>query len=841
MIFAFGSDIGCGRSNNEDFFYIPKEGSQLQNIAIVADGMGGYNAGEIASREAVESVLSYMNEYNDEIGQNCIRSAIRSANSHIMEMVKKDIRLKGMGTTITVAAFKNNSVVIGHVGDSRAYLISRENKTITQLTKDHSYVQMLLDNGEITIEQAMEHPMKNAITRAVGVERRVKIDAFERTLFPGDVVVLCTDGLFRFVSDEEIFENINNDFYEGVKKLVNLVKERGGDDNITMVAACNREYVFDNRYKVVRQIGSGGMAKVYCAMDLENDNKYVTVKLLKNELFSNTSIREMFEKEANTAIKLKHKNIISAQRLVEEKDRTYIILDYIEGQNLKDYLEKNGPMNEEAAINVGLQIARALRFAHNNGYIHKDVKPQNIIIDNEMNAYLTDFGLATKDDENPVKKGELVLGSVYYFSPEHAKGEAVNMRSDIYSLGIVLYELLCGRLPFEGDTTHEVIMGHLHQDPVSPNEYNRNISVAISQVILKAISKDCELRYVNFNSFMSDMKKALKHPDGGFVEYSHVPLTVADHSPGFRKTAFSALVIISMFGLLFLMGYAMFNDDGQSQFGMPNLVNMELHDAERELEEMGIEYRIEYYERNDLESGRILNQSIVANTEIPDGSTVVLGVSTNSKDRAMPNMYRMKKDDAVAFLNNVSITNVNLEYIDSDLPFDFVVAQEPKENTSLMNVKTVKLYLSNNHVTTNVPNLIGMDINMAAKVADESGFNLGIVYEEPGKAQTINKQLPIDGEKQVDDLSIDVWIGERENKTVKFMHTLELTVKEDGTKVMVCYEDDGILYYVNEFTMDIGIHRQGIAFNAPTNEPKKLYVYFNNVVNSTVENVEAVD
>ncbi len=843
MIFAFGSDVGCGRANNEDYFYIPKEGSKLQNVAIVADGMGGYNAGEIASKSAVESAVNYMSEYGEDyIGQNCVRSAIRSANNKIMEMVKTDIRLKGMGTTMTVAVFNENSVVIGNVGDSRAYLISKCKNKITQLTKDHSYVQMLLDNGEITIEQAFEHPYKNVITRAVGVERRVRIDTFERTMEPDDIVVLCSDGLTRFVSDEEILDNMSKDCYEGVQSLVNLAKKRGGDDNITVVAGCNKEMIFDDRYKVVRQVGSGGMAKVYCAMDMKNDGKYVSIKLLKDELLGDNNMREMFKKEANIAIKLKHKNIINAQKIVEENDSMYIVLNYIEGQNLKDYIEKYGPMEENAAINVGLQISRALRYAHNNGYIHKDVKPQNIILDKDMNAYLTDFGLATKEYDSVVSRGDLVLGSVYYFSPEHAKGDAVNMRSDIYSLGIVLYELLCGKLPFDGESTHEVIMGHIHHDPVPPNEINRNISEAISQVILKAINKDYELRYVNFNNFMADMKKALKHPDGGFVEYNHVPISMSDNSFNLRKMFVSSLVIMSMFMMLFILGYSVFNNDSdQSVFGMPNLVNMELNAAEKKLSDLGVEYRIEYYERNGVKSGIVVNQSLKENSDIPAGTTVVLGVSTNSKDTTMHNLYRVNRDDAIAFLNSVNITNVTLEYIDSELPYNFVAGQEPDTGTPLKNINSVKLYLSNNHVSTVVPNLIGLNIEKARLAADANGFTLGIVYEEKGKPQSVNRQLPIGGQMETDDLSIDVWIGERENKTVEFAHDIELTIKEDSTKVTICYEDDdGIMYYIDEFTLNLGIFQRYVRFSAPTSTPKKIHVFYNNVRQRIIENVEAM-
>lgn len=839
MIFAFDSDVGCKRSKNEDCYFVPSESAKLQNVGIVADGMGGYNAGEVASRTAVDSVVSYLSEYDGDISLNGIRSAIRCANGKIMDMVKSDIRLKGMGTTITVAVVEQKYLLIGHVGDSRAYVISKNG--IKQITKDHSYVQMLIDSGEITLEEAYEHPYKNVITRAVGVERRVKIDTFEYPIEEGDVAVLCSDGLVKFVSDEEIYDNMKGDLFEGVSKLISLAKSRGGDDNITVVAVWNKDIILDNRYKLIRQIGSGGMSQVFCAMDMEDENKYVSIKLLKKELFSDENIRNMFKKEAKIAIKLKHKNIISAKRIVEEADKMYIVLDYVEGENLKDYMEKHGSIDENTAINIALQIARALRFAHNNGYIHKDVKPQNVIIDENMNAYLTDFGLASKQDEGSDKKGDLVLGSVYYFSPEHAKGEAVNMRSDIYSLGIVLYEMLTGDLPFKGESTHEVIMGHIHKEPVSPNEYNRNISVAISQVILKAIDKDCSMRYVNFNSFMADMKKAQKHPGGGFVEYKPVPISHNTSTFKWTKIAVSFAVIGAMFSFLFIFSYFAFeNNPSHENYGMPNLVNMSMKDAIARLEEMGVKYTIEYYENDTSPNGRVLEQSVRENVDIPVNTPVVIGVAINSKDNQMPDFYRINRNDAVAFLNSANITNVNVEYVDSDLPYNFVVSQTPSAGKSLRNVKESKLYVSNNHTDMQVPQLVGQDLYQAKEMAEQNGFTLGIVYEENGKDLVINKQLPVYGAQIVDDLSIDVWIGRNYNKNVPFSTALNLVVKDDATKIIVCYEeDDGILYYVDEFSLDTGIYQRNIRFYGLNNNPKKVHIFYNNVRQRIVENVEA--
>lgn len=237
MIFASKCDVGTQRENNEDYYYVPKEGKP-DNLFMVADGMGGYNAGEVASQAVVKYVIDELCS-KDNINIDAIRLAMKGANRKIVKMAAQESEYEGMGTTLTVALVEDGAAYIAHVGDSRAYLIHGER--IIQVTKDHSFVQKLLDEGVINKEQSENHPYKNVITRAIGVNNVLRIDSFETPFDKGDIILLCSDGLYKHIEDDEMRIVLQAGIETGVEKLVELANERGGTDNITAVAVCNCE------------------------------------------------------------------------------------------------------------------------------------------------------------------------------------------------------------------------------------------------------------------------------------------------------------------------------------------------------------------------------------------------------------------------------------------------------------------------------------------------------------------------------------------------------------------------------------------------------------------------
>lgn len=234
---AYGTDVGKKRKNNEDALYVCDDESSI-NYFIVADGMGGHNAGEVASKNAIKEVAEFLNIQN-EISQDTVLKAIEKANADIYEMSKTDKKLNGMGTTIVLAVADDENILIAHVGDSRAYLISDNN--ITRLTTDHSWVQELINSGTLTQSEAKDHPQKNVITRAIGISGDVKTDLLLRGWKEKDILLLCTDGLNTLVEDNEILEIIKNssDLDKMVFKLIDLANTRGGNDNITVVLVEN--------------------------------------------------------------------------------------------------------------------------------------------------------------------------------------------------------------------------------------------------------------------------------------------------------------------------------------------------------------------------------------------------------------------------------------------------------------------------------------------------------------------------------------------------------------------------------------------------------------------------
>lgn len=598
--------------------------------------------------------------------------------------------------------------------------------------------------------------------------------------------------------------------------------------------------ILNGKYAIMKQIGSGGMSNVYCALNMKT-NEVVSIKMLKPDLFKNKQAREMFRKEAEIAIKLKHKNTITAYEIVEELDKMYIVLQYIEGMNLKDYIRLNGPLKQKEAIHIVMQIARALRYAHNSGFIHKDVKPQNIILDREGNAFLTDFGLAG-DDEYHIT-ATMVLGSVYYLSPEHAKGGEVTERSDIYSLGIVLYEMLTGHPPFEGEDTKEVLNKQLYADATPPHQENSNISIAISEVVMKAINKDPEYRYVNFNNLIADVRKAEKNPDKSFVQFQAVPLARKDADVFKWKKVFVGIaVILAVFAALFFISNIFKKNSPSKGMKMPDLKNMTQAEATKKLDDLGIKYTIEYYDDEDKKNGTVVHHTPFAGSNIEETDTAVIGVVLNSQNTNLPSLTNMKKEDAIAYLESLNISKWKVEYVSSDLPKDFVVSQQPEIGSALSKVNQVTIYLSNNQVEHTVPNIVGLSLDKAIERLNSSGYRLGIVTEDNSRNDVkVFYQTPESGEKTTNVLMVDVTVGKDPNKNVRFNFNHDVSVKEDGTNIKICYEeDDGILYFVKEFkNLKKGITNINTDFYAFTNKPKTVYIYVDGVRRNIIENVEA--
>ena len=271
----------------------------------------------------------------------------------------------------------------------------------------------------------------------------------------------------------------------------------------------------DDRYEIVGKIGAGGMSDVYKAKD-HTLGRFVAIKVLKQEFSEDVNFVTKFRTEAQSAAGLEHPNIVNIYDVGSQEGMYYIIMEYVEGITLKTYIEKKGQLTFKEAISIAIQMCTGIEAAHKHNIIHRDIKPQNIIISKEGKVKVTDFGIARAVDSNTVSSN--AMGSVHYVSPEQARGGYCDAKSDIYSVGITMYEMITGRVPFDGDSTVTVAMKHLQENITPPSQYAPDMSKALEKIILKCTQKSPERRYESTTLLIQDLKRALVDPSGSFVK-----------------------------------------------------------------------------------------------------------------------------------------------------------------------------------------------------------------------------------------------------------------------------------------------------------------------------------
>ena len=277
--------------------------------------------------------------------------------------------------------------------------------------------------------------------------------------------------------------------------------------------------IIAERYEVLGKIGTGGMADVYKAKD-HKLNRFVAVKVLKPEFREDKTFIRKFRSEAQAAAGLTHPNIVNVFDVGDDEGVYYIVMELIEGITLKEYIAKKGKLSIKEATSIAIQVSMGLEAAHNHGIVHRDVKPQNIIISTDGKVKVTDFGIARAASSNTISSN--VMGSVHYSSPEQVRGGYSDEKSDIYSLGITLYEMVTGRVPFDGDTTVAIAIKHLQEEMVPPSVYTENLPYSLEQIIFKCTQKSVGRRYEKMEDVIADLKHSLIDPQGNFVKLNDV-------------------------------------------------------------------------------------------------------------------------------------------------------------------------------------------------------------------------------------------------------------------------------------------------------------------------------
>ena len=519
--------------------------------------------------------------------------------------------------------------------------------------------------------------------------------------------------------------------------------------------------MLDNRYELIELIGRGGMANVYKAR-CHRLNRMVAVKILKSDLADNAEFRRRFRDESQAVAKLSHANIVSVYDVSRSDDMEYIVMELIDGITLKQYMERRGQMDWREALHFVTQIMRALSHAHSRGIIHRDIKPQNIMVLRDGSVKVADFGIACLADAAQTLTQE-ALGSVHYISPEQARGDRIDARSDIYSSGVVLYEMLTGRLPFEGDSAVSVAIQHLSSVPLSPRDINENVPEALELICMKAMNPNPDRRYASAEAMLEDLEKFRKDPSTN-MEYIRAelkekddveptqPIPADEVASAVRKTrktdekplqennkmnkkllfgiigGFAALLIL-IFAAFKIFGN--FGDSENGTYVVPDIRGYTVEQAENLPGVKGI-FTIEVLgskPSTQYEPGQIMEQDPAKDHTRKNNLTIKVYLCAEEQKYYMPNLIGYDSREAKLLLDNMDIElNVTFkETYDDQVPAGQVISTTPASDSELKKGNNVLVFVSLGKETkpVTVPSFIGMTLENAIAKAQELGLAVG--------------------------------------------------------------------------------------------------------------------
>ena len=589
-----------------------------------------------------------------------------------------------------------------------------------------------------------------------------------------------------------------------------------------------------NRYEILENIGNGGMATVYKAK-CHVLNRYVAVKVLRDEFTTDEEFVKRFNTEAQSAASLTHPNIVSVYDVGSEGDIHYIVMELIKGKTLKEIINEDGALSWKWSVNVAIQIASALETAHKNNIIHRDIKPHNIIITEDGIAKVTDFGIAKAVSNSTITAFGTTIGSVHYFSPEHARGGYTDAKSDLYSLGVVLYEMVTGQVPFNADTPISVALKHMQEIPKEPMELNPNVPKAVNDIIMKAMQKDTNLRYQNATEMLRDLSKALKNPNGDFVvteKQEDFPTqrisTIYDKSEeapsrrnnenkkedGKLKTFIKnhkalSLVLggILLFVITILITNLVIKLVTKADVQIPNVVGMEQTEAQKTIEGAKLKYEKKSEEYNkDVPAGYIISQDpgYMPNYNVKEGSTISVVVSLGQNLVKVPKVTGLTQDDATKQLEDLGlVVNVEETY-SSKVEAGYVIEQSVKENEEIDAGESITIKVSKGTEKVTVPNLTGKTESEAKTAIKDAGLKLKTVVttEDKTKEDGVVVKQSLEAGKDVEkNATITITVNKlQENKktmvVIDVQSLLEGTDLAEKDKVTVKISVNGTDYNV---------------------------------------------
>lgn len=607
------------------------------------------------------------------------------------------------------------------------------------------------------------------------------------------------------------------------------------------------------RYLLGEVIGKGGMAVVYKAYDFRT-GRTVAVKVLRDQYSQDAEFVRRFQQEAEAASAITHENLIDIYDVGEQNGTRFIVMEYVDGMTLKSLIKEHGALDNYSAITIARQICTALQVAHDAHIIHRDIKPQNILLDRKGIAVLADFGIAkTSDTQTITGDGESgVLGSVHYFSPEQARGEGANACSDLYSLGVVLYEMVTAELPFQGDTAVAIALHHMNTEPTPPIERNPRVTPALNEIILKAIRKKPEDRYQSAREFYDDLSLALVYPEGGFIrdakkkdaegkDGTEQPKKENDRSGKKKAKLFNvkkhirslkwALMGLCTAMILLLCATAFVLTGGTRRLSVPEVVNTNLDAATARLESMGLSLEVaeKVYDDNTL-PGTIVEQKPQQGTQVKNGETVSVVVCLGPESAAVPDLDGMTQEEAANALAPLGLhVGVVTHRQDSDAPRGTVIEQYPEQGEVLENGGTVDLTLSDQPLMRDVPNVLGKTLEEARQRLKEYDLQLGDVHYEYATGYDVGevfRQSPESGTQLRQGDSVNVWVVENiEMATCEYQ--LTVNVKKDDSQVSIFVEEGSLYKEIFNWNCDRGTLDIQVTLENETAGDKTLIIMVN--------------
>jgi eukaryotic-like serine/threonine-protein kinase len=493
------------------------------------------------------------------------------------------------------------------------------------------------------------------------------------------------------------------------------------------VPSIARDTIIDGRYRVVEKLGSGGMADVYCAED-EQLGRQVALKLLYRHLAEDTSFVERFRREASSAAGLQHPSIVAIFDRGEWDGTYYIAMELIRGRTLKDVIRERGPAPPDAAVDIVLQILRAARYAHQRGIVHRDIKPHNVLIDEEGRVKVTDFGIARAGASDMTETGS-VMGTAQYLSPEQAQGRPVDARSDLYSIGIVLYEMLTGAVPFDAESAVSVALKQVSEPPVPPRQRNPAVPPALDAVVMRALEKDPARRYPTADAFIEALLSARRGTYETVVPPPPPPPVEEILEEEDRRSRRWWLWLLALLALA-AIAFGAYELLTPKQVAVPNVIGRQAATASQILQNQGFKVDVVTITSAEVERDRVAGQSPRPGVEADEGSVVTINVSGGPGQVAIPNVEGLGSEEAQDQLTGEGLKPKVEKQFSDDVANGHVISSSPAAGTTVDRGTTVTLEVSQGKEKVAVPDVTGGTEDDARSAIEGAGLRVGKVTEQ---------------------------------------------------------------------------------------------------------------